>query len=225
VTGRPVSKSRLEFRQLRVDPTLDPAALEAGLAVAASVLDRGGVIAFPTETVYGLAADPASAVAVARVFELKGRDAGEALPLIAADLDAARGVAAVWSPLAAALAARFWPGPLTLVVPVNASEVVARATGGRATVGVRVSSHPVARALAAVSPAGVITATSANQSGTPPHASAGAVAAALRDVDLIVDAGDSPGGLASTIVDVSEAQPRLIREGPIPFARVLESLR
>jgi L-threonylcarbamoyladenylate synthase len=215
----------IEGRRLRVDPALDPPALESSLVVAASVLDRGGVIAFPTETVYGLAADPASLAAVVRVFELKGRESGEALPLIAADVDAARGVASVWSPMAAALAARFWPGPLTLVVPVNDSEVVTRATAGRRTVGVRVSSHPVARALAAVSPAGVITATSANRSGTPPHASASAVAAALRDVDLIVDGGDSPGGPASTIVDLSEAEPRLIREGPIAFARVLESLR
>ncbi len=215
----------IDRRRVSVDPTLAPAAMEAALAVAASVLDRGGVIAFPTETVYGLAADPASPAAVARVFELKERASGEALPLIAADVDAARSVAAVWSPVTATLAARFWPGPLTLVVPVNAAEVVLRATAGRGTVGVRVSSHPIARALAAVSPAGVITATSANVSGTPPLSSADAVAAALRHVDLILDGGDAPGGPASTIVDVSEAEPRLIREGPIAFARVLESLR
>jgi L-threonylcarbamoyladenylate synthase len=110
-------------------------------------------------------------------------------------------------------------------VPVNAAAVVTRATAGRASVGVRVSSHPVARALAAVAPGGVITATSANRSGTPPHATADAVAAALRDVDLILDGGDAPGGPASTIVDLTEARPRLIREGSIAFARVLESLR
>ncbi len=189
------------------------------------MLARGGVIAFPTETVYGLAADPASLLAVARVFELKGRSAAEALPLIAADIDAARRVAAVWSPVTAMLAARFWPGPLTLVVPVADAAVVMPATAGRGTVGVRVSSHPVARALAAVAPAGVITATSANRSAAPPHTSAAAVAAALPAVDLILDGGDAPGGPASTIVDVSQAEPRLIREGPIPFARVLESLR
>ncbi len=210
---------------MSVDPTLEPAALEVKLAYPASVLDRGGVIAFPTETVYGLAADPASLVAVVHVFELKGRPSGEALPLIAADIDAARRVAAIWSPVTATLAARFWPGPLTLVVPANVAAVVMRATAGRGTVGVRVSSHPVARALAAVSPAGVITATSANRSGSPPHTSADGVAAALDHVDVILDGGDAPGGPASTIVDVSGAEPRLIREGPIPFARVLESLR
>jgi L-threonylcarbamoyladenylate synthase len=219
-----VTRPGADLRRLRVDPTLAPAALEAALAVAASVLDRGGVIAFPTETVYGLAADPASLAAVSRVFELKERAAGEALPLIAADVDAARQVAAVWSPVTATLASRFWPGPLTLVVPVNGAEVVAPVTAGRGTIGIRVSSHPVARALAAVSPAGVITATSANRAGTPAHATADAVAAALARVDLILDAGDAPGGPASTIVDVSGTEPRLIREGPIAFARVLESL-
>lgn len=215
----------VDQRRHHVDPTLEPEALYHRLAFAASVLQRGGVIAFPTETVYGLAADPASLVGVVHVFELKGRPHGEALPLIAAHVDAARRVASVWSPAAARLAARFWPGPLTLVVPVNDNEVVMRATAGHGTVGVRVSSHPVARALAEVSPAGVITATSANQSGTPAHTTADGVAAALHHVDVILDGGDAPGGPASTIVDLTEAQPRLIREGPIAFARVLESLR
>jgi L-threonylcarbamoyladenylate synthase len=214
-----------DLRRVRIDPTLDPAALRSRLGGAASVLGRGGVIAFPTETVYGLAADPASLVGVGHVFDVKGRGSSEALPLIAADVDAARRVASVWSPVADALASRFWPGPLTLVVPVNAAAVVGRATAGRGSVGVRVSSHPVARALAAVAPAGVITATSANRSGTPAHATADAVAAALGDVDLIIDGGDAPGGPPSTIVDLTDAEPRLIREGPIAFARVLESLR
>lgn len=215
----------VDRRRHSVDPALEAEALYNRLAFAAAVLQRGGVIAFPTETVYGLAADPASLVGVASVFDLKGRPPGEALPLIAAHVDAARRVASVWSPVAARLAARFWPGPLTLVVPVNADEVVMPATAGRGTVGVRVSSHPVARALAEVSPAGVITATSANRSGTPSHTTADGVAAALQRVDVILDGGDAPGGPASTIVDLTGAEPRLIREGPIAFARVLESLR
>jgi L-threonylcarbamoyladenylate synthase len=215
----------VDLRRHRIDPTLDMEALQRRLAFAASVLERGGVIAFPTETVYGLAADPASLAGVVQVFELKGRSEGEALPLIAADVDAARRIASVWSTVTATLAARFWPGPLTLVVPVNDAAVVARATAGRGTVGVRVSSHRVARALAAVAPAGVITSTSANRSGTPPHTSADGVAAAFDHIDVILDGGDAPGGPASTIVDVSAGEPRLIREGPIAFARVLESLR
>jgi L-threonylcarbamoyladenylate synthase len=210
---------------MRVDPTLEPAALEKALVVAASVLDRGGVIAFPTETVYGLAGDPASLIAVQKVFDLKGRSSGEALPLIAADVDAARRVAAVWSEAADRLASTFWPGPLTLVVPVDETEVVGLATAGRGTVGVRVSSHPVARALAAVSPAGVITATSANRSGSPALSSAEAVAAALGPVDIVLDGGDAPGGPPSTIVDLTADPPRLVRAGPIAFEKVLESLR
>jgi L-threonylcarbamoyladenylate synthase len=216
----------LDLRRLKVDPTLDDAALQKALVVAASVLDRGGVVAFPTETVFGLAGDPASVDAVDKIFTVKGRASGEALPLIAADVDAARSVAAVWSDVTARLAAAFWPGPLTLVVPVDDSQVAPRVTAGKATVGVRVSSHPVARALAAVAPAGLITSTSANLSGTPALATADAVIAALGDrVDFVVDGGPSPGGPASTIVDVSEASPRLVREGPIAFARVLELLR
>ena len=211
---------------MSVDPALDPEALYERLAQQPRwVLERGGLIAFPTETVYGLAADPASFGAVARVFHVKGRAYEEALPLIAADIDAARSVASVWSPAASALADRFWPGPLTLVVPVNERAVAMRATGGRGTIGVRVSSHPVARVLASVAPAGVITATSANRSGSPPHTTADAVAHALAEVDVILDGGDAPGGPASTIVDLTGAEPRLIREGPISFARVLESLR
>jgi L-threonylcarbamoyladenylate synthase len=212
-------------RRLDVDPASDAAALQRDLAVAASVLDRGGLVAFPTETVYGLAADPSSFDAVARVFRAKGRQANEPLPLIAADVDAARSLATVWSPLTSRLASTFWPGPLTLIVPVDDSRVAAGVTAGGGSIGVRVSSHPVASALAAVSPAGVITATSANLSGTPAHVTAAAVSAALPTIDLIVYGGDAPGGPASTIVDVTGAEPRLIREGPIPFARVLESLR
>jgi L-threonylcarbamoyladenylate synthase len=220
-----VRRPGFDKRRVTVDPALDAEALYDALVFAIPVLERGGVIAFPTETVYGLAADPTSLVAVDRVFELKGRPSGEALPLIAAHVDAAREVASVWSPVAARLAALFWPGPLTLVVPANDSAVLMRATAGRGTVGVRVSSHPVARVLAEVSPAGVITATSANRSGMPAHTTADGVAAALDRVDIVLDGGDAPGGPASTIVDVCEAEPRLIREGPIAFARVLESLR
>ena len=213
-------------RLLRVEPGLDPEALQSALQAASVVLEREGVVAFPTETVYGLAADPASFGAVAKVFAVKGRGAQEPLPLIAADVDAARRIASVWSPVAARLASVFWPGPLTVVVPADFARVVIRATAGTGTVGVRVSSHPVASALANVAPAGVITATSANLSGMPALATADAVAAALDDrVEIVVDGGASPGGPASTIVDVTGAEPRLIREGPIAFARVLESLR
>ena len=198
----------------------------AVLGAAEQVLAEGGLIAFPTETFYGLGADPANAAAIAAIFAAKGRAAGEALPLIAADLHAARGIAAAWSETAERLAAQFWPGPLTLVVPVRAGAVVAGVTAGRDTIAVRVPGHPLARALASTAPAGVLTATSANRSGSPALTTAAEVERALgAGTALIIDAGPSPGGLASTIVDLSGAAPRLIRQGPVPFERVLESLR
>jgi len=199
-----------------------------GVAVAAAVavLARGGVIAFPTETFYGLGADPVREDAVAAIFAAKGRSAGEALPLIAADAAAARAVAASWSPIAEQLAGAFWPGPLTLVVPVRPGAVVTGVTAGRDTVAVRVPGHPLARALAGAAPGRLLTATSANRSGSPALATADAVERAIGGhVSLIVDGGPSPGGLASTIVDVTGASPRLIREGPVAFDRVLEFLR
>lgn len=203
-----------------------PGAEGAATLFAREAIARGHIIAFPTETFYGLGVDPAREDAVAAIFAAKGRAAGEALPLIAADTDAARRVASVWSETAERLAAAFWPGPLTLVVPVRAGAVAAEVTAGRDTVAVRVPGHPLARVLAACAPADVLTATSANRSGSPALATADDVERALGPgVALIIDGGPSPGGLASTIVDVTGEQPRLIREGPVAFDRVLEFLR
>jgi L-threonylcarbamoyladenylate synthase len=208
-------------------PRLIAASPDAGPAIAAAreAIAAGQVFAFPTETFYGLGVDPAREDAVAAIFAAKGRAAGEALPLIAADIAAARALADRWSEVADRLAATFWPGPLTLVVPVRPGAVVAGVTAGRDTIAVRIPGHPLARALAAAAPHGVLTATSANRSGSPALATADAVIAALgTGVALVLDGGPAPGGLASTIVDVSGAEPRLIREGPVPFARVLEFL-
>jgi L-threonylcarbamoyladenylate synthase len=198
----------------------------AAVGAALAALAGGRIIAYPTETFYGLGADPAREDAVAAIFAAKGRAAGEALPLIAADVAAVRRVAAVWTDAAARLAAAFWPGPLTIVVPVRSGAVAAGVTAGRDTVAVRVPGHALARELAAAAPDGLLTATSANRSGSPALSTADDVERALgAGVALIIDAGPTPGGLASTIVDVSGGPPRLIRPGPVPFDRVLESLR
>jgi L-threonylcarbamoyladenylate synthase len=203
-----------------------PGAEGAATLFARAAIARGHIIAFPTETFYGLGADPGREDGVAAIFAAKGRGAGEALPLIAADRDAARRVAAVWSETAERLAEAFWPGPLTMVVPVRAGAVVAGVTAGRGTIAVRVPGHALARALAAAAPAGVLTATSANRSGSPALTTADEVERALgTGVALIVDGGPSPGGLASTIVDLGAEPPRLIRQGPVPYDRVLEFLR
>jgi L-threonylcarbamoyladenylate synthase len=190
---------------------------------AVEILARGGVVAFPTETLYGLAVDATDRLAVDRVFTLKGRDRGVAIPLIASD----RGQVDAWvgtlDATAERLAARFWPGPLTLVLPASARLPRALLAGGH-TVAVRVSAHPVASALARAL-GKPITSTSANRSGDPATALADEVEAALGDaIDAILDAGACPGGPPSTIVDVTGAVPRLVREGAVPWERVLEFL-
>lgn len=204
--------------------TVDPVQPDAdAIRRAADVIRGGGIVAIPTDTLYGLAVDARDGCAVARVFEIKGRAASAALPIVAGDLAQARAQAGRVTPLGARLAARFWPGPLALVI--NAHRAIA--TGVSApdgSVAVRVPAHAAARALALA--AGTpLTATSANRSGGPPAADARAVLAALGDdVDAVVDAGPSPGGPPSTIVDARGDAPRLVRAGAIAWAAVLESL-
>lgn len=201
------------------------AADEAGITEALRLLAAGEVVAFPTETYYGLAADARSASAVAKVFAAKQRAADVAVALIARDLDAVRGLAAGELPDAAvALAAKFWPGPLTIVIRAAAS-VPSALTAGTGTIGVRVSPHPVAAALASAFP---ITATSANVSGRPALRSAAEVAAELPEISLVLDGGDTPGGLPSTLVDVSADPPRIVRAGAIftdALREILPALR
>jgi L-threonylcarbamoyladenylate synthase len=198
----------------------DPAAIER-LAVQ---LAGSAILGIPTDTLYGLAVNPQDDCAVARLFELNGRDAAIAVPLVAADLSQVLTRVGRLTPIGQQLALRFWPGPLTLVI--NARRDLA--TGVRAadgSVAVRVPAHPVTRALARRFGA-PLTATSANRSGQPPAMDAAAVVAALGDdVDVVVDAGPIRGGPPSTVVDVRDETPRLVRDGAIPWAAVLESLK
>jgi len=204
----------------------------AGIAVGADLLAAGELVAFPTETVYGLGADATQPDAVRRVFAAKGRPADH--PLIvhvlgAADLDA-------WATevpsLARALAAAFWPGPLTLVLP-RAAGVCDEVTGGQGTVGLRCPSHPVARALIAAlaarepgDPASAprrigIAAPSANRFGRISPSLAAHVAADFDDVDLLVlDGGACDVGIESTIVDLSRGAPVVLRPGAITAAQI-----
>ncbi|CAN5663876.1 hypothetical protein BH23ACI1_BH23ACI1_14800 [soil metagenome] len=190
---------------------------------AVAVLRRGGVVAYPTDTLYGLAVDPRRDDAVARLFAVKGRPAAMAVPLIAADLGQAQ-AAGQFGGLELRLAHAFWPGPLSIVVP--AAPVLATAVlGAGGTVAIRVPAHAVGRALAA----GLefcVTATSANLSGQPATASPVDVAAALGSrIDLLLDDGPAPGGPPSTIVACGPEGPMLVREGPIAWERVLKSLQ
>ncbi len=188
------------------------------LLQAADALANGGVVAFPTDTFYGLAVDPRNVQAVDRLYALKGRSAASALTLIAAD-GAQAAQAASFGPAARKLAARWWPGPLTIVA--QAQPVIPSTTlGGGGTVGVRVPDHAVARGIARAF-GFCITATSANLSGQPPAVSASDVSS-LPDIDLVIDAGTTRGGVASTIVDATTEKVRLVRAGAIPWKLVLE---
>ncbi|HET6576466.1 MAG TPA: L-threonylcarbamoyladenylate synthase [Fimbriiglobus sp.] len=183
---------------------------------AAGVIRAGGLVAFPTETVYGLGANALDAKAVARIFAAKGRPAHNPLIVHVADEAQARRVADEWPETAEKLAAAFWPGPLTLVVP-RAEDLSERVTAGGATVAVRCPVHPVARALIAA--AGVpVAAPSANRSGELSPTRADHVT--VEGVDLILDGGPCPGGIESTVVDVTRPTVRLLRPGPITVAQL-----
>ena len=186
------------------------------LAQACRVLDEHGVVALPTETFYGLAVSVFDRVACERVFEIKGRPSTKALPCIVSGIEQLERVASEIPALVSELSTRFWPGPLTLIVPARATVAAASETG---TIAVRVSSLPLARELAAI--AGPVTATSANVSGAPPATTADEVLAQLGgSVDLVLDGGATSGGLASTIVDVTSGKLELVREGAIAFQDV-----
>jgi len=182
--------------------------------VAAAVLRGGGLVAFPTETVYGLGALGTDAAAVRRIFAAKGRPADNPLILhVAAPADA-RAVA-VLGPLAAGLAARFWPGPLTLVVPALGS-VPLEVRAGLPTVAVRCPGHGLARALIRLA-GGPLAAPSANRSGRPSPTTAAAVLQELDGrIDLVLDGGPCRAGLESTVVDCTGGAPRLLRLGALP---------
>ncbi len=199
---------------------IDALAPEA-IATALDVLRRGGLVAFPTDTVYGVGARAFDALAIERVYASKGREATKALPILLADLTGLPGITQMLPPEVLRLAETFWPGPLTLVVRKH--ESVPEAVSRDGTVGVRVPDHPIALALLRAS--GPLAATSANRSGAADPLTADDVVAGLGNrVDLILDGGRSPGGMPSTVVDCTSKPPALIREGPIPLEAVLAVL-
>lgn len=192
------------------------------IEVAVSVLRDGGVVAYPTDTLYGLAVDPRRHDAVEKLFLVKGRSPNVAIPLIGGSLEQATEVA-VFGEGERRLASAFWPGPLSIVAPARPI-VSGLVLGGGGTVAVRVPAHPVASALA-LAFGFCITATSANLSGEPGSADPEAVARSLSErVDCLIDAGSAPGGLPSTIVELRDGAPVLIRAGAIAWDRVLRSL-
>ena len=194
------------FQPLRPDYKQVPAAID--------ILKKGGVVAVPTDTLYGLAADALIEAGVARVFSLKGRPRGVALPLLLADTSDISEYAAHVPDEAWTLAIRFWPGPLTIVLR-KADAVPDLVSGGKDTVALRVPDHTLVRSIVRGLGAPV-TGTSANRSGRPGLTSAKAVQAEFQgEVDLVVDGGEAPEGTPSTILDLSSGAPRILRHGAV----------
>ena len=195
--------------------TMPSSAIDA----AVRLLQGGGVVAIPTDTLYGLAADASNPDAIERVFAIKERPDGMALPVLLADTEQLGLVATEVSAQVMRVAESFWPGPLTLIVKRN-DDLPPRLTSGNPTVAVRVPGHPVPRELA-WRLGRPITGTSANISGAADPQTLEELRQQVGDrVDLVIEGGPTPAGTASTIVDLSGESPRLIREGAIPFEKI-----
>jgi L-threonylcarbamoyladenylate synthase len=194
-----------------------------GRAAAIDTLRAGGVVALPSDTVYGIAVALDTLDGIARLFRIKRRPLDKGIALLLGSAAQASTIGVIGA-AAAALADACWPGGLTLVVPQRAgSGLPAVLTGGSATVGLRVPDHPAPRALAAA--LGPLPTTSANVSGHPEARDAAGIVEQLGDaIDLILDGGVARGGLASTVVDCSGARPRILREGAVPSARIAAAL-
>lgn len=189
----------------------------SSLDQAVKCIKEGGVVAFPTETYYGLAVDPDSSTAVANLFKLKGRQADKPLLLLIENKEHLQSIAEEIPIQFFPLMEKYWPGPLTLVFPAR-KEVCRQITGNSGSVGVRISSHPLAREL--VKKVGKpITATSANRSGQPPAATAREVQAMFgNSLNYILDGGQTPTGLCSTVLGFKKGRCTVIRPGQIDLS-------
>ncbi|MDR1441579.1 MAG: threonylcarbamoyl-AMP synthase [Bifidobacteriaceae bacterium] len=183
------------------------------LADAARAIGQGLLVVLPTDTVYGLAADPFQKAATSRLFAAKGRPKDLALPVLVADRAAARELVADWPEQAETLARAFWPGPLTIILPARPTpRLHLGSTSG--TVGLRQPDHPATLAL--LRRTGPLAVSSANQSGQPPVLTAAdAVQVFGPAVAVYVDGGQAPGPVASTVVDLTGREVRLVRAGPV----------
>lgn len=197
---------------------------EAGRARAVNLLRNGGLVALPTDTVYGIAVALATPGGIGRLFAAKRRPPDKGIMLLLADAAQAADIGHM-TPAAAALAAALWPGGLTVVVPQRAGvELPPELTAGTPTIGLRVPDHPAPRALAAG--VGPLPTTSANRSGAPEGRDAIDIVTQLGDaVDLVLDGGPAHGGPPSTVVDCTGPEPRILRLGAIPVERIAGVLR
>jgi len=188
------------------------------------VLNRDGLLVYPTETFYGLGGLATSDIALQSIYQLKGRQQNQPLPFVASDLAMVMDFVEEIPPEALILTKAFWPGPLTLVLKARAEKLPAKALGPAETIAVRVP--PLAWLQELVREAGVLlVATSANLSGQPPLSDFSQVYELFAEkVEVLIDGGKTPGGQPSTILDVTVSPPRCLREGVIPFERIQAEL-
>ncbi len=205
---------------LRIDPRKPE---EETLTEAAGILREGGIIAFPTETFYGLGVDARQEAAVEKIFRIKGRNTRNPVSVIVAGEEEVIPLVTEIPEVAGFLMKKFWPGPLTLVFRA-APAVSSQLTGGAGKIGIRVSSHAVARLLAKRF-SGPLTATSANLSGGQECATAAEVIRLFGNrLDAVIDGGPTPGGMGSTILDITVHPPAVLRAGAVSPTEILESL-
>lgn len=196
----------------------DPTALMRAL----TILRTGGLVAFPTDTVYGLGALAFDGTAVESIYAAKNRPVEKAIPILIGDMDDLDKVTASLPDMARRLALRFWPGPVTLILPKL--RTLPEAVSATDTVAVRIPNHPVTRALLRM--AGPMAVTSANLSGQVSPTNAEELIRQLNGrIPLLLDGGETPGGIPSTLVDCIGEEPVILREGPVTREEILEALR
>ena len=193
----------------------------AQIQQALTVLKNGGIIAFPTDTVYGLGALAFDNAAIESIYVAKDRPIEKAIPVLIGDLSDLDKVAANIPNMAFRFAARFWPGPLTCIIPKK--QTLPPAVSATSTVAVRIPNHP--NALSLLRAVGPMAVTSANISGQPSPSTAEEVYTQLNGrIPLILDGGKTPGGVPSTLVDCSGNEPIILREGPITLQELFSAL-
>ena len=191
------------------------------IMVAARIVERGGLVIYPTETVYGLGCDPFNVEAVKRILKVKG-DRRKPLPVLAASIGDADKIAFI-SQIGKRLAAKFWPGPLTLVFPKKSAlpDIV---TFGRDSVGLRIPNNKLALHLISLS-GGLLIGSSANRTGEEPPRTVQEISGELKEmVDVVLDGGAAAQGMPSTVADLTSEKPRILREGPISLKEILDAL-
>jgi L-threonylcarbamoyladenylate synthase len=184
---------------------------------AVALVESGGLIAFPTDTVYGIGVSAFQPAAIDKIYQVKGRSALKAIPILLSNPDLSERISTPFSPQTRKLAEKFWPGPLTLVVPLLSS--MPENLSPTPTIGLRVPDHAFTRRL--LDETGPLAATSANLSGATSALTAKEVRSQLGSaVELILDGGESRGALASTVLDCTTDTPLLLREGPISWEEI-----